>query len=625
MRNLLLAFSLIYTISGCAPKINDLVNSNPVVSTIDLVNIQDDRVMVEIDPGRFTAQTVTFYIPKTVPGTYSVDNYGQYLEEVKAFDYNNTPLEVNQIDLNSWQIKNATQLDRITYWVNDTFDSENTKEEPVFSPAGVNIQQGSNFVLNLHALVGYFDNLTNLNYELIVRSPKELNGYTTLTKIETPKALLNEDYDTDVYLANRYFEVTDNPILYAVPDSETFMVSDIEVTLSVYSPNKVYSAAKLKPQMEKMMRAQKTFLGDINSTRKYNILLYLASMEKEDARGFGALEHHTSTTVVLPESIPEEALAEAMVDVVSHEFFHIVAPLSIHSEEIHNFNYNTPKMSQHLWMYEGVTEYFANLFQVNQGLITNNEFYERLMTKIERADSFNDQMSFTEMSENILEDPFKENYANVYEKGALIAMCLDLIIKEKSDGDKGILWLMKQLSQKYGQNKPFKDDEILGQITQLTYPEVGVFFEDHVIGSKPINYSLYFSKVGLIFGEETQETGYLFQGQEPFINVNEATKEIFIRSGIPLNSFFTELKLQPDDVIRKINGMEYSLDNIRDMVGVSFTWKPGDLIEFVISRNDEEMTLKGTVVAPVRTVQKLVESPEATPEELALRDAWLKK
>jgi predicted metalloprotease with PDZ domain len=31
-------------------------------------------------------------------------------------------------------------------------------------------------------------------------------------------------------------------------------------------------------------------------------------------------------------------------------------------------------MSEHLWMYEGVTEYFANLFQINQGLITEEDF-----------------------------------------------------------------------------------------------------------------------------------------------------------------------------------------------------------------------------------------------------------
>ena len=74
------------------------------------------------------------------------------------------------------------------------------------------------------------------------------------------------------------------------------------------------------------MLAQKTFLGDINSTKVYNILLYVSTTQG-DANGFGAFEHHTSTVVVLPEWLPMEEMQQAMVDVVSHEFFHIVTPL----------------------------------------------------------------------------------------------------------------------------------------------------------------------------------------------------------------------------------------------------------------------------------------------------------
>src|SRR5690606_18149665 len=176
------------------------------------------------------------------------------------------------------------------------------------------------------------------------------------------------------------------------------------------------SAASLQPGMEKMMRAQKASMGDINQNRKYAILLYLSKMDGKDATGFGALEHHKSTTVVFPESMPQEALEKGLIDVVAHEFFHTITPLNVHSKEIHYFDYNDPKMSKHLWMYEGVTEYFANLFQVQQGLIGEDEFYKRMQGKIDGAKRYNDTMSFTEMSQNILEPKYKAQYANVYEK-----------------------------------------------------------------------------------------------------------------------------------------------------------------------------------------------------------------
>ncbi len=130
------------------------------------------------------------------------------------------------------------------------------------------------------------------------------------------------------------------------------------------------------------------------------------------------MEHPTATTVVFPEMVPKEYLSEMMKDVVSHEFFHIVTPLTIHSQEIQNFDYNSPKMSQHLWMYEGVTEYFSNLFQINQGLIDEDEFYKRIAGKIENASKLNDTMPFTTMSKNVLVEPYKAQYLNVYEKGA---------------------------------------------------------------------------------------------------------------------------------------------------------------------------------------------------------------
>src|SRR5690606_35566786 len=142
----------------------------------------------------------------------------------------------------------------------------------------------------------------------------------------------------------------DSPIMYSKPDYTTFMVGDMEIIFSVYSPNGTFNAKMLSPDIEKMMQAQKRFLGDINKNKRYTILLYLTDMTKTDAQGFGALEHNTSTTVVFPEMMPKEQLVAGLIDVVSHEFFHTVTPLAIHSKEIHDFNYATPTMSEHLWM-----------------------------------------------------------------------------------------------------------------------------------------------------------------------------------------------------------------------------------------------------------------------------------
>lgn len=621
MNQIVSSFLLTALLLGCGASKNiGKSGDTAILAHIDLLNVRGDKVEVTVDPGPFTTSEVVFYIPKTVPGTYSIDNYGKYIDSLVAWDYKGGKLAVIQVDENSWKVNDAAALDKVTYLVNDTYDSEREQAEAVFSPAGTNIKAGENFMLNLHGFIGYFENLQEIPYEISLSSPSEMMASTSL-----PLKDGASDPGNFTFTANRYFEVIDNPILVGKPNTEEFQIKDIKVVLSVYSPNGVYSAADLKGPMQRMMMAQKNFLGDIDGTREYNILLYLSTLGEDDASGFGALEHHTSTVVVLPEQMPRENLEQAMVDVVSHEFFHIVTPLNVHSREVHYFDFNDPQMSRHLWMYEGTTEYFANLFQIQQGLIDEAEFYERMMNKISSSQVYDDSMSFTEMSSNILNPPYKENYANVYEKGALINMALDILLRELSGGEKGVLWLMKQLSQKYDVNNPFEDDKLFDEIVAMTYPEVGEFFATYVEGDTPIDYKHFLGKVGLTTTTTEQPSGYFLRDQDPFIDVDPKQDDaIFIREGIALNSFFEGLGAQGGDYIESINGTDIDLEAIRPIIGQSFAWTPDTEITMVVKRGEEVITLEGKAGTPTVMVPAIIPSQDASPEQLALRQAWLK-
>ena len=623
MKRIIIVMLMGLVLYGCgSTKALITADKAPVMVDIDLVNVTDDKVMVMLNPGTFTTEMVTFFIPKTVPGTYSTDNYGKYIEGFKAFDYEGKELSVAKSDDNTWNISNGKSLDKISYWVNDTYDSEGEQKEAVFSPAGTNILAGENFVLNLHGFVGYFKGLKEIPYTLQINKPIDLKATTSLSKIMT-----DDERDTkDVFSAGRYFEVIDNPILYAKPNSETFQINDISVTLSVYSPNGTYTAASLKERMEKMMSAQKAFLGDVDGTKQYSILLYLSERGAKDANGFGALEHHTSTVVVLPEVMEKERLEQAMVDVVSHEFFHIVTPLNVHSKEIQYFDFNDPKMSQHLWMYEGTTEYFANLFQIQQGLIDEVEFYERIMDKISNAKGYNDAMSFTVMSKNVLDEPFKAEYANVYEKGALINMALDISLRELSNGERGVLWLMKELSKRYGDMIPFEDEKLFDEIVAMTYPEIRGFFDAHVIGDTPIDYNVYFAKVGLVSGEAEQACGRFFLDQEiPFIDADPSKDNaIFVRKGIALSSFLIDLGAQGGDIIKSINGTPITMEGIGPILQQSFVWPAEEKISMVVLRGEEEFTLNGTAGTPAVIVEKVTVMEDLSEAQSKLREAWMK-
>lgn len=68
----------------------------PIAVQIDLVNIVDDKVTVTLITPKFTKDDVVFNIPKIIPGTYSVDDYGKFIENVSAFDAAGKTLSVEK-------------------------------------------------------------------------------------------------------------------------------------------------------------------------------------------------------------------------------------------------------------------------------------------------------------------------------------------------------------------------------------------------------------------------------------------------------------------------------------------------------------------------------------------------
>ena len=280
-------------------------------------------------------------------------------------------------------------------------------------------------------------------------------------------------------------------------------------------------------------------------------------------------------------------------------------------------------MSEHLWMYEGMTEYFANLFQVNQGLISDDEFITEMNNKIGSSLRYNDAMSFTKMSKNILDPEYAKNYNNVYQKGALIGMCLDIILREESRGTYGVRNMMLDLSKKYGKNKAFKDGNIIAEIVKMTYPTVGEFFATHVQGATPINYTEFFNKVGVKSETKTEKSAYFLDAKgQPFISVN-SDKKIFFT--VKTNSALVALGIKAGDILESVNGEKISLANIRPVLGKTMQWKAGDKIAMEVIREGKLVKVAGDYTQPTSESTGLViEELPTDNTKVILRNAWLK-
>ena len=211
---------------------------------------------------------------------------------------------------------------------------------------------------------------------------------------------------------------------------------------------------------------------------------------------------HSNSTVCLYASNTLDKLPDALMGVASHEFFHILTPLNIHSREIQEFDFLNPVLSRHLWLYEGMTEYATIHMPIKQQMISMSEFSKKIEEKIIGMGEFDNQLSMTEMSTDAIKR--QDQYMNFYQKGALVGLCLDIRLRELSKGEVGTQDLMQKLMNKYGSEKAFNDEELFDVITAMTYPEIRQFFKDYVEGghSLPLKESL--KKVGFEYNETTK-------------------------------------------------------------------------------------------------------------------------
>ncbi len=600
-----------------------LMNAQSVKTTIDLVNVNNDQVAVTMEFPKMKSGDVKFHFPKTVPGTYSVDDYGRFVEGIKFFDNKGKELSFTKVNDNTYALKNAQNLNKVTYLVNDSFDDEmdTSKHKAVFSPSGTDIEAGKIYLINTHGFVGYIDNMQDVPYQLVIKKPADFYGTTALVDQDTSDA-------TDTFTLANYAKLTDSPLMYTQPDYITFNAGGMNLVLGVYSPSGKYKAADFKDNLEKMVMAQKKFLGDMNTNKKYAIMLYLAGTDGPQIKGFGALEHHESTSVVLPEMMPKEAIDKTLTDVVSHEFFHTVNPLKTHSEEIHYFDYADPKMSQHLWMYEGGTEYFANLFQIQEGLITRDEFLQRINEKITNSKNYNDTMPFTVMSKNILKDEYKDQYRNVYEKGTLLAMCLDIELRKLSNGEMGYRDMIRKLSQRFGENKPFKDDKLIDELVAVTgYPQIKDFYSQYIAGSQPTPYAKYLEMVGVELKKQETPPIFWFIRDPNQTGFDEKENAFMFDESSALSPFSKSIGFRITDKIVALDGKTINVQKIQDFINYSKTIKDGQDVTVTVLRNNggktEKIDLKGKAILDKMSVETLQFKANPTPAEQKLRDQWL--
>jgi len=579
---------------------------------VDLTKIEKDSFFVTLHVKGIQNDTTVFQFASTAPGTYQVMDIGRFVGGFTAYDEKGRVLPVIHRSVNQYVIAGAKKLHTIRYQVEDSYDTI-IKEDQVGPMSGSSIET-DNVLLNGQMVFGYFQGFQSNPMQIKYNYPQ---GWLVGTALEEKNG---------TYKAKTFDEVVDSPFLFGKLTKAGMKIGGAQVDVFCHAKNGTMAADSLLSHLKDILISAEQFLGGL-PVKRYAFLYKFTS---DPLPAWGAWEHSYSSFYILPESISfpsgggmGSGLADIIRSTAAHEFFHIVTPLNIHSEIIERFNFEQPTPSRHLWFYEGVTEWAAQIMQVRSGLVQPNEFCERVSQKMSVNDNYDPRVSLVDLSLGSY-GHLNAQYQNIYAKGALTAMLLDMRLLELSKGKTGLRDVVLKLSKKYGPDKAFPDSEFFEINVKMTYPEIDDFIKRYIQGNEPLPVSEYIAKAGYDY-VKSKPTGR-FRSVRGTFSLSLDHDKVVVSGVDTTDEVNRQTGIREGDVIL---GMWYQdkLYDLRDpaMQQIRQTMQPGESFAWKIERDTKEMMLQGTA-GKIEIMENHVITPVSEPsaEQQQFHSWWLK-
>ncbi|HEX9936416.1 MAG TPA: hypothetical protein VGB15_04815 [Longimicrobium sp.] len=449
--------------------------------TVDVRDGASHTAQVTLRVDSLLARDSVFQFAATAPGTYQTMNIGRYVRGLRATDAQGREIATRQLTTNTWLVSEPRRVRQVSYRIADTWNTPVT-EFPIYPMAGSEIDT-DHALINPHALLGFPRSMQRSRVTMRLVHPA---GWTVVTPLSE---------GLDGYEADSYDHMVDSPFLLGTGLSMASVdVTGVPVRVAVYSPSGQVTAPQLMGHMQGMLNAAGQFIGQL-PVDKY---VFLFRFTPKSPGATGAWEHSYSSTYVLPDTVLTPQYAARITSTAAHEFFHIVTPLNIHSEIVEHFNFETPTPSQHLWLYESVTEWASDKMQQEGGLMPVDRYLAEMASKlwVDRT-YFDSTYSLAKIAETSFTTEGAKQFGNVYMRGALIAALLDIRLLQLSDGRTGLRHLVRGLARDYGKSRPFPEDSLFGIIAARTSPEILDFFDRYVKGAERPPVREYYALLGI--------------------------------------------------------------------------------------------------------------------------------
>ena len=434
-------------------------------------------------------------LPAWIPGSYMIRDFAKNIVTISAKDDNGLEINVQKSDKQTWKVKAVNTALNIKYQVY-AFD---LSVRGAYINDEIAFFNGTNMFL---AVVGQTDQPCTLTLEK--PTLPELCHWRVASSMPTKNQNKHTFGD---YCAEHYEELIDHPVLLGEFDILPFSVADVDFELILAGGHQA-DVKRITKDLTKICQHHVEFFADKPPVKCYQFITLLTD------NAFGGLEHISSTALMFSRNdLPNLSNPLKMTDgyqvflsLCSHEFFHTWHVKRIKPQELFDAPLDQEQYTEQLWIYEGFTSYYDDFSLLRCSVISQQEYLkvvgQNLTRLIRNKGRF--KQTITESSFDAWTKFYKQdesavnNIVSYYNKGAVLAMCLDLLIKHKSNGDYSLDDVMRYLWNQHGKlHIPTPIDVVQTIVKAQLNLDLHDFFQSALYSTKELPFNKLLNKFGV--------------------------------------------------------------------------------------------------------------------------------
>lgn len=525
------------------------------------------------------AQSHQLTLPVWIPGSYMVREFSKNIITLGA-SQNNQTISSCQINKNNWLLEGLTAGDQVE--VSYTVYACEYGIRTAFLDAKRGYFNPTSLCLSV---AGYENDIHQVQFANLPTDWQVACG-------------LAAD-DNEVFSAQNYDELIDSPFELGPFERLEFSVAGVNHYLILSGAIPPFDRERMISDMQKICDYQIKLFGGVAPYTGYGFILNLSG------EIYTGLEHRNSTLLMAPyyampnfnRSNDEDYIK--LLGLISHEFFHTWNVKRIKPQVFTPYNLEQENYTKLLWWFEGVTSYYDDLVLYRSGVISQEKYLGFITDNLNNVYKFAGvtqqslaNSSLTSWIKYYRQDENSPNsIVSYYVKGSLVALCLDLLIREQSEFS--LDDVMRYLFQQWQQNPVgVGEDEIPALIKAATGVDLAEFIHLATETTELLPFKDLLAKFGLNLNKRIaknhQDSGKYFEQQA---NLVTSTNTITLDLGAKLDkqSLGYLVKNVYDNTPAQATGLAAG-DLIVALNNVKLT-NPEKQLAFVCANEDITLTL----------------------------------